>query len=361
MSVDNHQILVVDDNPVNTILISEILIAEGYQVKVVYDGQKALDAVATDNTIALILLDINMPKMDGFEVCQRLKSNPDTQDIPVIFMSALTDSDNIVNGLRVGGVDYIGKPFHIEEVIARVKTHIAIKMQHKQLQTQYAEIEHLQTMLRKFVSHSTWMSIQGELDTEALTNTTPMFETMTLMFTDIADFTSISESSDPREVITDLGNYMSLLSMIIHKHNGEIDKFLGDGLFAFFADAKDARAAAIEIQYELLEFNRQQISKESEHFLTRIGLASGEILQITLGFDGRLEHTLIGDRVNTAARLQNEAPVGGIIMDEASYLAGGQQDAAIQSTFSLKGKLNKEVAYVILPAYIPSLMETSTS
>jgi class 3 adenylate cyclase len=175
------------------------------------------------------------------------------------------------------------------------------------------------------------------------------------MFTDVADFTSISEIVDPKDLMADLIVYMNTLSWVVHKHGGEIDKFLGDGLFAFFADASQAFAAAKEIQLELAKFNDSQVKQEHKPFLTRIGLATGHILQTTLGFGDRLEHTIIGDRVNTAARLQSKAPVGGILIDKATYIAIGSPDTLIQDKVELKGKANLETAYAIQPENIRSL------
>jgi|GEM_PF-6214683 len=348
-------ILVVDDSIENTFLISEVLKMEGYSIDVAYSGQKALEIIAQDNKFDLIILDIMMPEMNGLEVCQILKSQGETKDIPVIFMSSLSDSENIVTGLRAGGVDYIAKPFNVDEVLARVKTHVTIRLQQEKLQEQYTEINRLQEVLKKFVSQNTWQNIEADSDIDTLTKAPPKFETATVMFTDIADFTTISEAVSPAILIKQLADYMSLLSEIIHRHDGQIDKFLGDGLFAFFESAVNARLAAIEIQQKLFAFNEEQLAADNHALLTRIGLATGEILQVTLGFNDRLEHTLIGDRVNTAARLQSEAPSGGIVMDETTYRNVGEQDVASARELLLKGKTNPELSYILAPDYIASL------
>lgn len=170
---------------------------------------------------------------------------------------------------------------------------------------------------------------------------------MTIMFTDVAQFTSISEVSDPEILMGDLVIYMNILSWVIHNHNGQIDKFPEDGIFAFFEDTNDAFNAGLDIQRELLKFNAEQEQHERAKFLTRIGLATGRILQATLGFDDRLEHTMIGDCVNTAARLQGKALVGGILMDETTYIAIGQPNCTAQAAIALKGKIKLEQTYAI--------------
>ncbi len=347
-------ILVVDDILDNTIIVSETLEAFGYSTLTATSGKQALAVVSDTVNIDLIILDIMMPDMDGLEVCRHLKANADTRDIPIVFMSSLTDTKFIVDGFQAGGVDYISKPFNISEVLARVKTHITLRQQHQQLQSQYAEIEQLQQTIRKYISKNTWLNIQ-ENDRDIIRE----YDIMTLMFTDIADFTAISEKVEPQLLIEDLTSYMELLTTIIHKHHGQVDKFLGDGLFAFFKEASDAKHAAFEIQNALTNFNYHQQEKGNNQFLTRIGLATGAILQAIFGFDERLEHTLIGDRVNTAARLQSEAPLGGVLMDELTYLAIGQPDVADKYEITLKGKSDIELAYAISPEAIGKFLNVS--
>ncbi|HEY9825988.1 MAG TPA: response regulator, partial [Stenomitos sp.] len=127
-------ILVVDDNPVNVRLLANILVNLGYKVRKATNGEMALDAIDAI-TPDLILLDINMPGMDGYQVCQTLKSSPKNSDIPVIFISALDEMSDKLKGFDVGGIDYISKPFQLLEVQTRVKTHIALRQLQKQQQS----------------------------------------------------------------------------------------------------------------------------------------------------------------------------------------------------------------------------------
>jgi sigma-B regulation protein RsbU (phosphoserine phosphatase) len=130
---DSEKILLVDDNPANLKLLSQMLDEQGFGVRAVKSGERALESVeATPPN--LILLDIRMPKMDGYEVCERLKADPRTRDIPVIFISALHEIEDKVKGFKVGGVDYITKPFQFEEVLARVETHLALRRYQSKLQ-----------------------------------------------------------------------------------------------------------------------------------------------------------------------------------------------------------------------------------
>ncbi|MBI9089331.1 MAG: response regulator [Desulfobacterium sp.] len=126
MEINKKLILIVDDNPENRKVLGTLLINNGYDVGAASDGQKALDFIQIEQP-DLILLDIMMPGINGFKVCEKLKSNPGTKNIPVIFLTAKTSTADIVKGFRVGGIDYISKPFNSEELIARVNTHIEMK------------------------------------------------------------------------------------------------------------------------------------------------------------------------------------------------------------------------------------------
>ena len=132
-------ILIVDDTPANLRLLSQMLTERGYKVRAVLSGPQALMA-AQAAPPDLILLDIRMPEMDGYEVCQRLKTGEQTRDIPVLFISALSETEDKIKAFTAGGVDYITKPFQFEEVLARVQTHLALRNLHRQLQAANAEL-----------------------------------------------------------------------------------------------------------------------------------------------------------------------------------------------------------------------------
>jgi class 3 adenylate cyclase len=167
------------------------------------------------------------------------------------------------------------------------------------------------------------------------------------MFTDIANFTAILEVLEPETTVADLTLYTAILSQAVQRNQGHIDKFLGDGMLAFFDNASDAIRASCDIQYELESFNLNQEERGHPRFDTRIGLATGAILQAQLGFANRREFTIIGDRVNTAARLQGRAPIKGILMDAVTYEAAGEPEYSENEMYILKGKQQVEVAYSI--------------
>jgi two-component system sensor histidine kinase/response regulator len=138
--VSNGDIFLVDDNPNNLTLLYGILRNAGYQVRAANNGRRALETV-TAYPPELIMLDINMPEMNGYEVCEKLKSNASTQDIPVIFISALDDVFDKVRAFQVGGIDYVPKPFHAEEVLARVETQLNVFRLRRDLESKRMELE----------------------------------------------------------------------------------------------------------------------------------------------------------------------------------------------------------------------------
>lgn len=154
-------ILIVDDNQTNLDVLFELLKNYGFKVLVAQDGESAIEQIQYIHP-DLILLDIMMPGIDGFETCQRLKSDPPTQDIPIIFMSALSDTVDKVKGFQTGAVDYITKPFQHEEVLSRIKTHLTISSLQKKLEEKNAELAHLNQNLEKLVERKSKQLIEQE-------------------------------------------------------------------------------------------------------------------------------------------------------------------------------------------------------
>jgi DNA-binding response OmpR family regulator len=157
---DKEVILVVDDTPTALKLLTDTLTAEGYEVRPANSGELAMASVALKPP-ELILLDIRMPGMDGYEVCRRLKSREESRDIPIIFISALTEVEDRVEGFRLGAVDFITKPFQREELLARVRTHLELRRLNSTLKQQKAELQQANTRLKTEISERT--AVEEEL------------------------------------------------------------------------------------------------------------------------------------------------------------------------------------------------------
>jgi len=248
-SATNHQqpeqLLLVDDNVTNLQVLHQTLDGRGYKLLVAKSGASAL-AIAAKAKPSLILLDIMMPEMDGYEVCQQLKSDPELKDIPIIFLSALTDTKDKVKGLDLGAVDYIAKPFQPEEVIARVNTHLTISSlkrdlaeKNQELQSvndileervrkRTAELTALNTTYERFVPRE-FLSLLGKKSILEISLGDQIKQKMTVMFADVRDWTTLSESMSPRENFNFINAYLQWVSPVIKEHHGFIDKYLGMG------------------------------------------------------------------------------------------------------------------------------------
>lgn len=339
------KIYIVDDNPANLDILSSMLEPRGYAIETFSSGQALLSA-AENQPPDLFLLDVSMPVMDGFEVCRQLKADSELADIPVIFVSASNLLSDKVRAFDVGGVDYISKPYYMDEIHVRVNNQLTLHQQKRQLQERFDEIQHLQSVVKTFLSQSAWQSMEMDLNAEAPHE--PEYQNWAILFTDVAGFTKLSEAHEPNTVVATLSLYMNALSRIVYQFNGEVDKYLGDGMLAFFRKPSDAVTAADHILARVDLFNKQQAAREDGIPLpTRVGIATGRAMLALIGSRNRREYTLLGDRVNVAARLQELAPPGRVAIDQATYQAAGSPDYESQRVIVLKGKAREERVYIL--------------
>lgn len=312
-------ILLVDDTPANLRLLSTFLTENNYKVRSVINGQMALTAAASSPP-DLILLDITMPDMDGYEVAKKLKLDPATTNIPIIFISALNEAIDKVKAFSAGGVDYITKPFQFEEVLARVKTHITLSQLQKQLaqsnetlekrvEQRAAELVALNTAYEKFVPGEFLQYLNKTSITEVGLGD-QMQQEMTILFSDIRNFTSLSEIMSPQENINFLNAYLGKIGPVIRHHNGFIDKYIGDGIMALFPkNPEDAVNAAVAMQKAVHEFND---SSRQTPIQIGVGLHTGPMMIGIIGEEERMQSTVISDAVNMAARLEGLTKYYGI-------------------------------------------------
>ena len=289
------RILVVDDLSLNNELIKNILTPKGYEVTCAENGQEALDKVFNDPP-DLILLDVMMPGMDGYEVCRRIKQNPSLPYIPVIFITASElEQKHVIEGLDTGGDDYIRKPFEIGEFLGRVAACLRVK-------TLYSELAKTKAELSRYVSLSTLKMVENKVQhtqAEALDQDAYV----TVLFSDIRGFTQISEGMAPSDVFAELNVNIGKQLKIIEKYQGIIEKLHGDEVMAVFygPDMGDnALGCALEIIQELSESG---FVGESEVFNVGIGINTGHIYLGSLGNESFRDYTIIGNTVNIAARL----------------------------------------------------------
>jgi adenylate cyclase len=307
----------VDDTESNIDILVAALDSE-YDVSVAMDGESALEFVNTDPP-DLILLDILMPGIDGYEVCRKLKSDQKTAGIPIIFITSMNEVENKTMGLELGAVDYITRPFEVMEVKARVKTHLSLMLANKKLQQ-------LSSQLSKYVSSEVIQSIiDGK--TEAIINSNK--KELSVFFSDIVGFSKKTELLDPEDLTLLLNNYFDKMESIIRKYNGTLDKYIGDTIMVFFGDPttkginEDALLCvkmALEMQNQIQYLAPEWISYGlDEPFQIRIGIFTGNCTVGNFGSKDQMDYTIIGNPVNAASRLESAASPGEILVSHSTW------------------------------------------
>jgi class 3 adenylate cyclase len=344
------KILVVDDNRDNIELVKDIIEVAGHTVVSADDGASAL-IIAPEQLPDLILLDVNMPGMDGFEVCRQLKQNPATNGIPVIMLTAQSDVDSRVKGLAVGADDYLAKPFSPRELMARVDRSLRSKAVSDDLRVKQ---EQIRNTFSRFVAASVVDELLKNPDQVKLGG---KLQAVTVLFADLEGFTSLSELTEPEQLLQLLNSYHTFMAEIVIHYGGTIDKFLGDGLMALYNTPVEqpdhiARAVktALHIQDELYWFNEKlpQFNRMKINF----GIHTGMAIVGNVGSENLMDFTAVGDTVNIAARLQSMAEQGEILVSAAVYAL--TQDFAFgrsRGLLRVKGRKEPVEVYQISNTY----------
>ncbi len=324
MSKNCPCILLVDDDPANLFLLTELLRLNGYNVLSASSGNQAIE-IANQTPIDLIILDVMMPEMDGFEVCKILRQNRRFLSVPILFLTALDDEESHLKGLEMMADGYLIKPVNRRLFVAKVENSLRLQKQRlelldseirqqvkqqikEQIYSAWQISEALSEKFRLFVPEQFLQRIAPQgVDSIQLGNVTE--EEMTILFCDIRDFTGIAESQVVSKTFEWLNVFFSQMSDCITTHKGFIDKFLGDAIMAIFTQseshAEDAINTAIMMQDSLQQFNenREQFNLK-DPLKIGIGIHTGIGMIGTLGSHQRMDSTVIGDVVNTASRLE---------------------------------------------------------
>ena len=370
------RILVVDDVPANIEIVQVRLEALGYEIVTAVDGEEGL-AKARDLAPDLVLLDIMMPKLDGISVLKQLKADALLSFVPVILLTARADTADVVAGLEAGGDDYLTKPFDHATLVARVRSMLRIKALHDLAQEQagklekqtaelsafnaslsarvaeqVAEIERM-SRLRRFLAPQIADVIASSDGDESLLKSHR--REITAVFCDLRGFTAFSETAEPEEVLAVLGDYHRALGEIIHRYQGTLERFAGDGILTLFNDPiplPDHPERAVRMALDM----RTRVATLSDAWRKRghelgfgVGVAMGYATLGQIGFDQRLEYAAVGSVVNLASRLCDEAKASQIVVSQRVFGAIEQVAEAIQlEPLELKGFNRPMIAYEVI-------------
>jgi adenylate cyclase len=328
-------LLVVDDIEDNRYTLTRRLSREGYtNLTTAANGREALDLLQ-GKPIDLVLLDIMMPDMSGYEVLERLKADPNLRHIPIIMISAVDEIESVIRCVELGAEDYLSKPFNPTLLRARVGASLERKHLHDQVRAQaadlatwnktlekrvadqLAEIERM-GRLKRFLSPQIAEAVLASGDESLLESHR---RDITVVFCDVRGFTAFAETAEPEEVTSFLREYHTRLGVLIHKYEGTLERFIGDGLMVLFNDplrCTDPSIRAVRMAVEM----RTQVSeatakwrKQGHELGFGIGISYGYATLGLIGFEGRFDYSAIGTVVNLAARLCGEARNGQILID----------------------------------------------
>ena len=361
-------ILVADDSAENREILSARLAANGYHVLMAADGEEAL-AVARAEQPDLILLDVMMPKVNGLDVCRRLKADASLPFMPVILVTARGDTQDIVAGLEAGADEYLTKPVDQTALLARVKAALRIKSLQDTVQAQatqlaewnrtlegrvaeqLAELERV-GRLKRFLSPQLAEVIISSGDEAFLESHR---REITVVFTDLRGFTAFSETAEPEEVISILREYHAALGELIFRYEGTLERFAGDGLMIFFNDpvpVPDPQARAVRMAVAM----RRRVGELSVGWRKRghqlafgVGIAQGYATLGKVGFEGRFDYAAIGSVTNLASRLCDEAKPEQILISQRVYASvEGLVEVEAVSDLTLKGFVRPVAVYNVV-------------
>jgi adenylate cyclase len=360
------KILVVDDLAQNVRLLEAVLTSNGYRVASASSGPEALERVAAELP-DLVLLDIQMPDMNGYEVCRRLRENPITQFLPVVMVTS-SDTEVRVNAIEAGADDFIMKPFNHQELLARVRSLVRIKRYHDTIQSQAAElaewnrtlearvgeqVEELEKMnrLRRFLSPTLAELIlsQGETILESHRRE------IAVLFADLRGWTSFSATTEPEEVMGVIEEFHAAMGSLILQYEATVGWFAGDGLMVWFNDpipCPDPPVRAVRMAADMRAAMTALLPKwrKRGHELDfSAGIALGYATLGRIGFDGRYDYGAVGSVMNLASRLCDEAGGSQILVSER-VLAEVEElvEAEPAGALTLKGFMKPVTAFRII-------------
>ena len=317
-SLNNNQfkILIVDDDPINLQVLVNYLCLQNYAVTRASSGMEAIEILEAGYIPDLILLDVMMPRMTGYEVTRRIRETWPPHQLPIMMLTAKNQVSDLVAGLEVGANDYLSKPLNKDELLARIKTHIRIK----QLRTEKAHIR------KTFGRYVTDEVVTNLLESAGGLKLGGERRRITMLTSDVRGFTAISERLNPEEVVKVLNFYLSKMADVITAYRGTIDEFMGDGILVLFgapklrkSDAERAVACAVAMQLEMESVNQQLNQWGLPPLEMGIGINTGEVVVGNIGSEKRTKYGVVGNQVNLTYRIESYSTGGQILISESTF------------------------------------------
>jgi adenylate cyclase len=364
---DRASVLVVDDTPANVKLLADLLAAKGYGVSTAANGEEALARLINEKP-DLVLLDVMMPGLSGYDVCRRIRADAETALLPVVLITSLDPQGEKLKGIEAGADDFLSKPINQPELFARVRSLLRVKALQDEVRRQADELKgwnakleervadqvaQMQRLsqLKRFFSPKVADAIVSAGESSLLS---PHRREICYVFADLRGFTSFTDHAEPEEVEAVLRDYHATMGEIANAHDGTIDRFAGDGILIFFNDpfpvpepGKRAAAMALAMQARFAPLRAQWHALGHELDLG-IGIALGFATLGAFGFEGRRDYSAIGSVVNLADRLCGEAKGGQILIDRRTRAGlGDAADVESAGPFALKGYAQSVPAFLL--------------
>lgn len=365
MEPQQAKILVVDDIAQNVKLLADLLAVKGYAVATASSGVEALAKVASEAP-DLVLLDVMMPGMSGYDVCRQLRAQPATALLPIVLCTSLDPQQERINGIAAGADDFLGKPINQPELFARVASLLRIRRLHEETQRQAAQLalwsatlerrvaeavaenERLARLKRFFSPKLAELIVDGGGDDPLKSRR----REIAVVYTDLRGFTSFAETSEPEELMRTLGAYHAAMGRIVLAHEATLERFTGDGMMVFLGDpvpVDDAAIRAVRLAGEMRESALElsaRWKKRGVDLGLGIGIAQGFATVGAIGFEGRIDYGAIGTVTNLAARLCQQAKAGDIILSQRVYAEVSETiDAEDLGELALHGFARPQRAY----------------
>ncbi len=347
--VDGERIsvLIVDDEPVNLQVLSNLLSLQNYAIHRATNGREALDLVESGQKFDIVLLDVMMPKMSGYEVCAAIRKKYMPNELPVVLLTAKNQVADLVEGFKMGANDYLTKPVSKDELGARLRTHLILS----QIANAYSRFVPRQFLNLLGHEHITDVRLGEQVQ-----------KVMTVLFSDIRSFTTLSETMTPKENFDFINGYLGRMSPVIARNNGFIDKFIGDAIMALFADnPADAVRTAVEMLGEVAVYNDHRRGQGYLPIAIGVGIHTGSLMLGTVGDADRMDGTVIADAVNLSSRLEGLTKRFGatiIISDKTLELIPGSPSFQYRmlGKVKVKGKKQMTTIFEVLDGNPPELI-----